>query len=60
MKELLQPEEFKSMMLELDNAITTLDYNLNAIKIGEVLNRMGFPKNWKELMTIERGNKING
>lgn len=60
MKELLQPEEFKSMMLELDNAITTLDYNLNVIKIGEVLNRMGFPKNWKELMTIERGNKING
>ncbi len=32
------------MMLELDNAITTLDYNLNVIKIGEVLNRMGFPK----------------
>lgn len=57
MKELLQSEEFKSMIIELDNAITTLDYNLKVITIDDVLNRMGFPKNWKEIMTIERGNK---
>ena len=33
---------------------------INKDNASEVLNRMGFPKNWKELMTIERGNKING
>lgn len=54
MKEMLQKEEFKSMTIEIDNAINTLDYNLNVISIEKVLDRMGFPINWKEIMTIER------
>ena len=40
--------------IEIENAIRTLDYNLKTIKIDDVLNRMGFPKNWKELANIER------
>ena len=42
------------MTIEIENAIRTLDYNLKTIKIDDVLNRMGFPKNWKELANIER------
>ena len=53
MKQLLQKEEFKNMTLELDNVIETLNYNLNTIKIDEVLNKMGFPINWKDLSRIE-------
>ena len=40
MKQLLQPEEFKNMTLELDNIIETLNYNIHTIKIDDVLNKM--------------------
>ena len=54
MKQILSYEEFKNMTLELDNVIETLNYNLYTIKIDKVLERMGFPKNWKDLANIER------
>lgn len=54
MKQLLQPEEFKNMTIELDNIIGTLNYNLNSIKLKKVLTKMGFPLNWKDLAKIER------
>lgn len=54
MKELLQKEEFKSMMFEIENAISTLDYNLKTISIEVILDRMGFPPNWKQISEIER------
>lgn len=54
MKQLLRQEEFKNMTLEIDNVVETLNYNLNTIKIEDVLNRMGFPINWKDLSKIER------
>ena len=53
-KELLQKEEFKSMIIEMDNAISTLDYNLSVISINSVLEKMGFPHNWKDIANIER------
>lgn len=54
MKELLQHNEFKSMILEIENCVTALDYNLRTINIKDVLNKMGFPKNWKDIANIER------
>jgi abortive infection bacteriophage resistance protein len=54
MKELLQFEEFRTMIFEIDNCITTLDYNLKTISIKDVLNRMGFPRNWKDIAGVER------
>ena len=56
MKQLLKQDEFKNMILEIDNVIETLNYNLNTIKIDKVLNKMGFPSNWKDLYKIERSN----
>jgi len=53
MKQLLQQEEFKNMVLELDNVIETLNYNLNTIRIESVLDKMGFPVNWRDLAKIE-------
>ena len=58
MKQMLQKEEFKNMTIELDNIIQTLNYNLHTIKIKEVLERMGFPINWKDLANIERGKDV--
>ena len=59
MKQLLDSDKFKSMTIEIDNAIRTLDYNLKTISICDVLENMGFPKNWKELANIERSVVIN-
>lgn len=54
MRQMLTTEDFKNMTNELENVVATLDYNLTSIKIEKVLNRMGFPKNWKDLAGIER------
>mgnify|MGYP003294206085 CR=1 FL=1 len=43
MKQMLNKEEFKNMTIELNNIIATLDYNLHTISIEQVLDRMGFP-----------------
>lgn len=51
-KQLLKPNEFKNMVEEIDHALMNLDYNLNTITIIKVLDRMGFPENWKELANI--------
>ena len=54
MKQILKQDEFKNMSFEIENIINTLNYNLNTIKIDTVLDRMGFPLNWKDLSKIER------
>lgn len=54
MKQLLDADKFKSMTIEIDNAFRTLDYNLKTIRVDAILDKMGFPVNWKELANIER------
>lgn len=59
MKQLLEKEKFNSLVIEVENAIQTLAYNLKTITITDVLKRMGFPLNWKELKNIERSKDNN-
>ena len=59
MKQLLQKEEFKSMMIELENVVNTLNYNLHTISLDIVLKRMGFPVNWADIAKIERSKDID-
>ena len=54
MKQMLKQDDFKNMTYELDNVIQTLNYNIHTIDINVVLERMGFPLNWKNLANIER------
>ena len=54
MKQLLDKDKFDSLVIEVENAIQTLAYNLKTIDIKDILKRMGFPTNWKELKNIER------
>ena len=56
LKQMLSKEDFKNMILELENATDALNYNVSTIKIEKVLNRMGFPLNWKDIVNIERSN----
>ncbi|MDD6223964.1 MAG: Abi family protein [bacterium] len=53
-KQMLKPNEFKNMVEEIDRALMNLEYNLNTITIVKVLDRMGFPENWKELANITK------
>lgn len=54
MKQLLSDIEIKNMVIEIDHALDNLQYNLHTIPIDKVLDRMGFPLNWKQIADIER------
>lgn len=51
-KQMLKPNEVKNMILEIEHALNNLAYNLRSIPISKVLDRMGFPENWKEIANI--------
>ena len=53
-KQLIKPNEFKNLVSEIDRALKHLEYNLNTITIVKVLDRMGFPENWKNLANITK------
>lgn len=59
MKQLLNSDDFTNMTFELDHIIETLNFNLRTISINKVLNRMGFPDNWKNLASIERSKDLD-
>lgn len=54
LKQLLSKDDFKNLVYEIDHVIESLNYNLVSIKVSKVLDRMGFPNNWKDLVNIER------
>ena len=49
--------EVKNLVIEISDVLDNLEYNLKSISIDKVLNEMGFPKNWKEIVDIERWNR---
>ncbi len=53
MKAMLKPDEFKNLVLEIKHNIDNLEMNLSSISINKVLDRMGFPINWEELLNIK-------
>ena len=54
MKQLLTDVEFKNMMTEVKHALDNLEYNLKTININKVLDRMGFPENYYQLVNITK------
>ena len=54
LRQILSDEDVKNLILELDRIIENLSYNLHTITIDKVLDRMGFPSNWKEIANIEK------
>lgn len=57
MKQLLTYDEFKNMALEIKHNLDNLEMNVKSIPITKVLDRMGFPKNWEEIIEIGKGEK---
>lgn len=54
MKQMLKYDEFNDMTIEIGRALENLEYNLHTISIHKVLDKMGFPENWKELASFSR------
>ena len=54
-RQLLTTNEVKDLIIEIERVLNNLEYNLKSISIDKVLDRMGFPPNWKEIANIEIG-----
>ena len=54
LKSLLKDSEIKDMINEIDKAISNLEFNLRSIPIDKVLDRMGFPNNYMDIVDIEK------
>ena len=54
LRQILRDEDMKNLILELERLINNLSLNLHTIGIEKVLDRMGFPLNWKEIANIEK------
>lgn len=54
LKSFLKDEEVKDLVLEIESAVNNLEYNLRSIPIAKVLDKMGFPENWKDIQNITK------
>lgn len=52
LKQLLRPEEFRLLINELSYEIDILCGKLKVINIGKVLDTMGFPRNFREILYL--------
>ena len=53
LKQMFTQDEVKNLIIEIQNRLDNLEYNLHSIDISDVLDRMGFPENWKDIASIE-------
>lgn len=53
LKQLLREEDFTLMLNEISYELDILDGKLNVIPITKVLDKMGFPENYKELARLK-------
>ena len=52
LKQLLRPEEFRLLINELSYEIDVLCGKLKVINIGKVLDTMGFPRNFRDILDL--------
>ena len=60
LKYFLRKEELKDFVLEVKKTLDNLEYNLRTIPITKILDRMGFPENWMEIIDLNEEDAING
>ena len=51
-KFMLSKEDFKLLVYELGYEVDLLDNKLNSIEINKVLDKIGFPTNWKNIVDL--------
>ena len=50
---MLNETEFREMIREMSYEIDMLDGKIDTVPVETILNRIGFPTNWKEIITME-------
>ena len=53
MKYMLSSEEFSDMMNELSYEIDRLDGIVNVVPLNTILNKIGFPDNWRDIELLD-------
>ena len=53
MKRMLSKDEFKELVNEVGYEIDVLDGKVDAVPLNVILNKIGFPNNWRELSNID-------
>ena len=53
MKYMLTEDEFKELISEVSYEIDVLDGKIDVIPLNKILNRIGFPDNWREISHID-------
>lgn len=52
MKEMFTENEFTDLINEIDYIMEQLDGRVDIVPVGKILNRIGFPNNWKEIADL--------
>jgi len=52
LKTLLNDNEFRNMMYEIGYEIEVLDNKVSIIPVESILSKIGFPKNWKDIVNL--------
>lgn len=52
MKQMLLIDEFKMLVNEIEYEVKLLDSIINVIPLNSILNKIGFPNNWREIVYI--------
>lgn len=58
LKQMMTDEEFRLMIYEIGYELDILDGKVNSIPQVKILDRMGFPENFREIVNIEGDNKL--
>ena len=49
---MLRDEEFRLLAYEIGYEIDLLDGKVNAIPLNKILEKLGFPMNWKDIVEM--------
>lgn len=52
-KQMLRDEEFRELINELSYEIDVLDGKVDTVPLNTILNKIGFPDNWREIAKID-------
>ena len=53
MKQMLRTEEFDELIFEIGYEIDILDGKVDTVPLELILNKIGFPSNWREIENIK-------
>ncbi len=53
LKQMLTNDEFRELMYEIGYEIDILDGKVDTVPLNHILNKIGFPDNWREIINME-------